>query len=346
VHSELIVKIRRMSKYVASHYLTKTARSQPSQHTGDEDPLIGELLEVLCINCQDYIGIEAIEDHSRACTVVRPEVVTVESAGQLEAVKLKVSKLYNYLFTISNAGDVSPGEKNYLLIMQRNCGRLISVTDLSHKNENAAVLNDLETLSKHVKKSACLVIYVERLKGLAKEQKLVIDELELETQKPKEMTLEEQLAFYKNKSAILEDALKLARNQYKESNKQTVDEVMSETSSRISDTGSMLSSLDYTATSHSSETETDIFPTTKLDFGEPDDEQKLFYSQCLSIKLALSSHHNVENIAIYSIYAKAKAQRIPMSEWKEFIRSEILSKSDNRADSKRGLRRRFQYVDT
>lgn len=319
------------------------ARSQPSQHTGDDEPLIGELLEVLCINCQDFISIDNIEDHSRDCTVVKPEVLKIESAGLLEGVKMRVSKLYNYLFSISNNGDVSPGEKNYLLIMQRICGRLISVTDLTHKNENTEVNSSLEALSRHVKKSACLVIYVERLRALAREQKTVLDEIEMETKKPKEMTLEEQLEFFKNKSQILEDALKLARNQHRDTMRNAVSEVESETSSRVSDATSYISSSDNTSSYES--LETDLAPP-RLDFGEPDDEQKLFYSQSLSIKLALSARYNVESVPIYTIYSKAKEQRIPVNEWPQFIEAEILSNSGSRDKSKlKGLQRRFKFVD-
>jgi hypothetical protein len=145
---------------------------------------------VLCINCQEFIEVDYIEVHSYECTVVKAEVLKVEAGGVLEAVKMRILKLYNYLFNISANFDVSPGEKNSYLIMQRICGQLISVTNVTHKTENQESLSGLESLCKHVKRTSQLVIYVERLRALAREQKAALEELELKARKSLEMTLE------------------------------------------------------------------------------------------------------------------------------------------------------------
>jgi hypothetical protein len=303
---------------------------------GDDEPLVGELLEVLCINCQDFIALDDIEAHSRNCMQVRPEVLRVEAGGQLEGVKLRVTKLYNYLFSVSTGGDVSPGDKNYLLIMQRLCGRLISITGLAHKSENTECLQGLESLTLHVKRNAHLTIYVERLRALAREQRTVLQELELESKQPKDMTLEEQLEFFKNKSQILEDALKLARAQFS-SPQNAVEDINSDTNSRISDASSFLGSADATR-----EFETDELESPRDEIVEIDDEQKLFYSKCLAVKLALSAQYAVQSVPIQSIYAKAKATKVSMQNWDRFIREEILSRTRGRENTRGGLRRRFQ----
>eukprot|EP00359_Climacostomum_virens_P001230 CAMPEP_0204897706 /NCGR_PEP_ID=MMETSP1397-20131031/886_1 /ASSEMBLY_ACC=CAM_ASM_000891 /TAXON_ID=49980 /ORGANISM="Climacostomum Climacostomum virens, Strain Stock W-24" /LENGTH=325 /DNA_ID=CAMNT_0052065481 /DNA_START=95 /DNA_END=1072 /DNA_ORIENTATION=- len=310
----------------------------PKQMLQNTEQLACELFEILCINCQDFILIDNIEYHSRHCTVVKPEVLREEAEDLLKSVSNRISKLYTVIFGLSSAEGMGPGAKNYLIIMQRLCGRLVSVTEISHRDENAEVIQGLEALTKHLKTSHNLVIYLERLKALAKEQKGYLDELHFQQPPNKELTLEEQLAFYKNKSMILEDALKLTR---KKENpfRSGVDEVVSDTGSRISGLiSSSASSFDSTGEIETVELEAMV----KSELTNPDDEQKLFYSQCLSIKLALSVEHAVQSVPIQSIYFKARDLRVPIKEWPDFIKNEILSRSEPRdAPRARGLKRRF-----
>jgi hypothetical protein len=294
-------------------------------------------LEVLCINCQEFIEVDYIEVHSHECTVVKAEVLKVEAGGVLEAVKMRILKLYNYLFNISTNGDVSPGEKNTYLIMQRICGQLISVTNLTHKAENQESLSGLESLCKHVKRTSHLVIYAERLRALAREQKAALEELELKAKKSLEMTLEEQLEYFKNKAQILEGALKFASTQHLAS---ALDEVESEVSSRASELS--VTTLGTDRTMDFDSLDGDLF-ARRLDYGDPDDDQKLFYSKCLSVKLELSAMHRFENVPIYSVYSKARTLGISRAEWDQFIRTELLSKANSRSQEplRTSLRRRF-----
>lgn len=318
-----------------------SARSQPSQHVGD-DGIILELAEVLCINCQDYVTVSFIEIHSRKCTVVRPEVARMETEGLLEGVKMRAYKLYNYLFRISSNGKITAGDKNNLLSMQRLLSRLISVADYTNLKENTEVLASLDSLVRHVRRSPHLVVYVERLRSLAREQKQVLDELAQEANKPKELTLEEQLEFFKSKSQILEDALKLTRINLRESLKKAVEVVSSETQSRASESLSLNSSLENLGTLETIEADSNL---PRFDYLETDDEQKVFYSQCLTLKLHLAESYNVESVPIYSIYAKAKGQNVNKANWTSFITEEIISKAASLENSKgRGLRRRIQII--
>lgn len=319
----------------------KTTHSKPTIFNpsgGDTDFINCELAEVLCINCQDFIGLDWIEVHSRECTFVRPEVLKHEAEDMLEGISNRISRLYNVLFALGTSSSMGPGAKNYLIIMQRLCGRLISVLELAHQSENQEVIQGLESLGKHVKSSHNLVIYLERLKALAREQKGYLDELQY-NQQPKEMTLEEQLLFYKNKSQILEDALKFTRTGPIAKEDNAVEEVISDTGSRTGIFSSASSSLDSTGEIEAYEFEV----SSSQSSGNLEDEQKLFYSQCLSIKLALSIDHAVQTVPIQAIYNKAMELNLLMNEWPQFIRTEILSQAGKNEPAKRlrGIKRRF-----
>jgi hypothetical protein len=184
------------------------------------------------------------------------------------------------------------------------------------------------------------MIYIERLRALAREQKLVLNELDLQARQPRKMSLDEELVYFRNKAQLLEDALKLAKS-HQEVQPTVLSRVNSAT---VSLQSSLATSLDNTLITEESDDE--ILPP-HLEYGGADDEQKLFYSECISIKLELSAHHNLESLPIYSMYCRAIAHNVPVKDWGQFIRAELMDRVEGQDDKAgRDLRRRFQYIKT
>jgi hypothetical protein len=156
------------------------------------------------------------------------------------------------------------------------------------------------------------------------------------------MSLDEELVYLRNKAQLLEDAFKLAKSHQEVHT--LVSRINSATVSRRSEASSIATSLDNTLMTEECDAEV-LSPL--FEYGGADDEQKLFYSQCISIKLELSAHHNLESLPIYSMYCKAIAQNVPVKDWDQFIRAELMDRVGSREDlSRRDLKRRFQYIKT
>jgi hypothetical protein len=150
------------------------------------------------------------------------------------------------------------------------------------------------------------------------------------------------LEYFKSKAQILEGALRFANTQQLAS---AIDEVESEMTSRASELS--VTTLGSDRTMEFDTQDGDLF-AERLDYGDPDDDQKIFYLKCLAVKLELSAMHSFENVPIYSVYTKAKTLGISRAEWDQFIRTELLSKAGSRSHVvlRHSLRRRFMYVES
>jgi len=310
---------------------------------GDVDSDLYDTIEVLCINCYDFVQTTDIEAHSRRCMTVKDEVMKFDLMSPMEALKIRCNKLYDFLF--SKSSDELPGDKNYLMILQRLCSNIAGVRGIADEEITKDVIAALNSIINYSHGSNVVMVYSERVKALAVEQLLIIEELKFKEAKSQIDSLKNQVEYFKQRTQLLERAL-VSRNIDCSFN--PVEEVISDTGSVMS-TARLTSSVSQTP-SEQGQSDIDIDEVMPKPVEEKDNLQKYFYSHCLAIKLQFADRSVANEVPISWLYSKAVNERIPANEWPVFIRRQIElavknSEGKRRRAQPRGLQRRFKYVE-
>jgi hypothetical protein len=269
-------------------------RKQP--HTIPEDLLLSyeeDALDILCINCQEFIQSTCIEGHSTLCVTVSEVVRRLDLYSPLVQVRFKLEKIRDLL---SSLRVDRPGDSNYNSIFLRLTGKLLEVKEASDAEENRQVSESITSLMASFKGSACLLIYGERLKSLAYEQMMAVEEVMQDRLPQVNLTrpLQKSLAADQLLSAI-----------------------HSETGSEVS------RNTDFTPSSYHTEELSYTDLSDVLEGADDADLQRYFYSQCLAVKLSYNSRSLAQYVSINRLYSEAKRQQLPLVHWAAFIRQEL-----------------------
>jgi hypothetical protein len=330
-------------------------KDKPSEHQADpvklqqlqgdteSDPV--DTVEVLCINCLEFVSTTDIEVHSRACLTVKEEVLKLETLSPLDGLRVRCSKLFDYLFSKSEAE--LPGDKNYLMILQRLCSNINGVRGFVDEAVTKDVIAALNSIINYSQGSNVVLIYAERVKALASEQLWILEELRFDEAKEQITTLRTQVEFFKQRTQQLQKAL-VAQN-YEDGGtapKTFMDEVKSDIGSKLSQRLGSLSG----ASSDLGNMDMSLGDVMQQE-SESDNLKKYFYSHCLAIKLQYADQTLANEVPISWMYNKAVTDKVPANEWPVFIRNqiELASKSTaagQKADPPRSIRRRFKYFET
>jgi hypothetical protein len=162
-------------------------------------------VEILCINCHDFVSTTDIEVHPRACLTVKEEVMQLQSLSPLDALRVRCGKLYDCLF--SRSEDELPGDKNYLMILQRLCSNINGVRGFADEPATKDVIAALNSITNYSQGSNVILIYTERVTALASEQQWILEELRFDEAKEQITTLRTQAEFFKQRSQQLQKAL-------------------------------------------------------------------------------------------------------------------------------------------
>lgn len=272
-----------------------------------------QILNVNCMNCQELISIEKIEEHSKLCTTVPEAVESIESGSLLVQVMFKLRKLESCLLDLAKHADLRPGDKNYISIFSRLCQKTINGNSIT---ETDNVVKSLSSLLVTYKGSLSIRIYADRLHALAQEQKLGFQEEEINTKKQELEKIKEQVEKFKGRTQVLQKAV------LKTSSPNALAEINRKVDEITSDIGSIYSgSSEATAMSGADE-------EGKQDIEEPilsagTDLQKHFYSLCLAFKMRNSGKLRLQNISIQRLYKEAEDNNIPPDKWPEFINNQL-----------------------
>lgn len=267
-------------------------------------------LDVLCINCEEMVNVQFIEQHSRVCTRISEEVRLADrSDDPLNGVRLRISKLS--LFLQHLATEAKSGEKNYLGIMVR---LLQQLTDGSTIEGTQEVLKSLSSLIATFTGSDSLLLFLERVRSLALEQESALKVVELTKKKEEIISLKEQVEVQKRKVESWQRSLQKAR----------ISNIASEVTS--------VKSGSESSQSHTIEEEANnqlFIEEPKVDLA-PDSEElkRVFFSQCLAMKLNYKAKDPAQTVPIPVLYEKALENKVPVEGWPEFISRE-LRQSDN-----------------
>mmetsp|Transcript_1681 Transcript_1681/g.3600 ORF Transcript_1681/g.3600 Transcript_1681/m.3600 type:complete len:333 (+) Transcript_1681:2-1000(+) len=250
-------------------------------------------INILCINCQEFISVHNIEKHSKSCITISETVKRLDLYSPLVQVRFKLEKLRDLLNSLLNS---RPGDSNYNSIFLRLIGKLLEVKEATDAEKNKQVMEALSSLMVTFKGSSSLLIYGERLKSLAYEQMLALREV--------------------SEDKIPEVRIS-ARPPQKSMAYSQLNDIKSETSSVVS------RGTDFTPASSRNEEQSMIEFTEQFENPDEVDLQRYFYSQCLAVKLTYNSRSLAQYVSISKLFDEAKRQRLPIEEWATFIRQEL-----------------------
>lgn len=251
-------------------------------------------INILCINCQDFVQMSLIEQHSKNCIQLSESVKRLDLYSPLVQVRFRLEKLRDLLNSLLNT---RPGDSNYNSIFLRLISKLLEVKETTDADKNKQVMEALSSLMVTFKGSAALLIYGERLKSLAYEQMMTLrDAID---EKP--------------------EAPKPTRPPQKRSYISQLQDIKSDTSSVIS------RNTDFTPSSRGNDEENIIEFTDHIVNPDEVDLQRFFYSQCLAVKLTYNSKSLAQYVSIPKLFEEAKNQKVPIDDWTAFIRQELRS---------------------
>lgn len=272
-----------------------------------------QIMRVNCMNCQELIQIENIEEHSKFCTTVPESVENVESGDLLAQVIFRLRKLEKCLVDLSQNPDLRPGEMNYILIFIRLCQKAINGKSI---DEIDGVVKNLSSLFVTYKGSLGIRVYADRLFALVQEQKLGYQEVEINTKKQELERYKEQITKLKKRQ---DPDINPSQNTpiYRRSmnSDRKIEDISSEIGSIYSGSSELtaLSLLDDES-KHNTE-ESFSSSTNSL--------QERFLSLCLTIKMQNSGTQNIKNLSIQKLYNESLRCNISPKDWGDFITKQM-----------------------
>eukprot|EP00357_Protocruzia_adherens_P002611 CAMPEP_0114995650 /NCGR_PEP_ID=MMETSP0216-20121206/13852_1 /TAXON_ID=223996 /ORGANISM="Protocruzia adherens, Strain Boccale" /LENGTH=518 /DNA_ID=CAMNT_0002359725 /DNA_START=274 /DNA_END=1830 /DNA_ORIENTATION=+ len=328
-----------------------------------EEPTIQISVDVLCVNCQEMIPALQIESHSLVCLEVSDSVTIIDKCSSLQQLDFRINKLKKAIaLVIENPTDsvALANEVHYYSSMLNYAEKLLNAENADERCLNVClnVGKNLQVLAGSFKGGPSTMVYIERLKLLAREKHTQISvemgihgatQVEREAarrieEKQRELkNITRARKFYENE--VLQKKFGSTNQEFDgPKNSRINDEgnfVMNEVESEI-DTSSVYSraSLQSDLSSLSSRGDLSIgnspynkeiqdldqeYKIQKEDASRQrkEDLQRYFYSQCLSIKLQFSTKDLAQHVQISSLYKKAVMEKVPIEQWPAFIKQEL-----------------------
>lgn len=287
------------------------------------------ILNINCMNCQELVPLDKIEQHSKTCTTISETVQSIETGSHHTQVIFKLKKLENCLSELTRNSDLRPGDKNYINIFTRLCKKTIESESLDQTEE---VIKSLSSLLVSFKGNLSIRVYADRLQALVQEQKLVFQDMEIDKKKQELEKIKEEVEKYKHRSEVLQKSIIRTNSGARVSDlNRKLDEI-------TSDIGSIYSgSSELTGMSGLEEEKQELeepLPSSSNDL------QKHFYSLCLTIKMRQSVRTRTQNISIQKLYNEAVQSNVPPDNWPDFINNQL--KNPNKWVDDSRARRRVQ----
>ena len=252
-------------------------------------------VDAVCINCQEYVSVQDMDDHSLMCAHVEIQPNTLQ-----EETALKVRKLHR---GINRRIKVSHGERLHL--MQRMREIIVQIT----KNEHAPLasfnqeLQELALEALSVKGGIPCAIFARRLACLVGEKELLLESANAEAI----FETEQQELIQWQPRAVVSAAINDIRSDMGKNSDAS--------SSRVS-----IAKSDDVADIEAAEDEAKYASEEQL--------KKYFYSICLKQKLLLPKHHPRQKALVSSLYEEAMRQCISPGQWETFISQSLAREED------------------
>jgi hypothetical protein len=262
--------------------------------------------EVLCINCERYLDVDEIDQHSKHCFMMTKAVSDEDSSPSLVLSRMKLERLRLLLEKLALKAKALR-EKNYIVIMIRLCNQAVAVQQLSEVEEIEKHLNSLDSSALRDKSSISTVLCSDRLKALIELYKAALRPSVDDDQQAKLRSLQAELRGYQS----LTQRLELELSSF---SKAKLDQVNSEVASEYSGMQSSLSQ-------YNEDFEVPISAYRDLQSTTTQDEhRRLFYSACLTLKMSFPSGHPARKVPIAKLYSKSLQDGVSMDRWRPYIK--------------------------
>jgi len=312
----------------------------------DERKVRTDNMEIICINCQEFIKISKVDKHSQTCDKSPQQ----PDEDQNRSIHYNISQLNVKLFGIkdrikhksSSLGSKGPSVVESLNQIAKLVDKIIDENDSA--DSLIALIRQVEVNLDHlsnnnlVDQDLGLLIYINRILVLAQEKYN-----ELEDSEEDLTTLEDQIRAYQRETIRQKAELEVWQHQAQvmEQIKQSDDKNMKYVKRHYKKDNEVLSQIQSDIevsekeSSHGGTTETSgsgaisqgnfvAFKTPKENAQSENNKVK-FYSLAVNIKLTLPSTHKGKDVLISDLYDVCLAEKVPEKEWDTFIRSKLMS---------------------
>lgn len=274
-------------------------------------------LILLCLNCQNYIEICKIDQHSVVCTQLTDSVRSLDRQSAIDQIKYKIIKLTRHFDKALDEGKLKDLELTDLAKIQ-NLAFKVTMQD-QFVCDQFTVEKLLQVL-KQIKCDSWIKLLGERFYMLMKQLQMACEaepapfELQVIKYDKEICELKERVNVYKRRSLILKNIC--SKTQPKGRISQLIENIDSATSSP--------QRIQTSISSTSPEPHSPDHQHQK--FSSQSDLRKYFYSLYLSTKLHLLSQKlKPVNFSINKLYTHALFKRIPPESWQDFIISQFNS---------------------
>ncbi|OMJ93607.1 hypothetical protein SteCoe_3447 [Stentor coeruleus] len=276
-------------------------------------------VDVLCINCDNFISINAISSHSLICVIPINFITQEENSQRIVLIDQRLSKLCASLESLTHKkklGTLKTYSALEALLRQTKKARLLTPLQMT----TPSIFSELiRSIGKYTDESlSCIVIiYAERLKALIEEKIL------LTVQKDNKEVVSSDFPTGTNVKESQITTSKRGINSFHPG------EFSKNKKFHLSDVDSVVDLLSIK--SPSAESVSNSLKTENMFLSSPKDlsddniseseeeMEQLFTTQCLMTQLSYSSSHAVQKVDFKDLYKKSRQQCIRFENWDKFI---------------------------
>ena len=314
----------------------------------DERKITLDNMEVICINCQEFIKASEVDRHSRMCDKIgHNEKLDLDDDIQQNIFDLNKKLLgikEKILFKLESLPNSRFFADKIKLV-------IISVDQIINENSNEDKLDyyikEIEKIFDEISKTKLseeglvLLIYINRVLVIAKEK---CSEIQYSVLKDKELIeLQNKIKSYETETVKQKAELEIWKHQAKMMNhiKLNDDKNLRYVKAEFKKDNEILSQIQsdieysdkessYDGTNGTSVTsgvlplQTDLLGTrTASEAARAENNKVKFYSTAVNIKLMLPANHSGKDVLISDLYEECLTQKLPENEWENFIKKKV-----------------------
>jgi hypothetical protein len=287
----------------ATDRLGESRSSISSLFEANRDDIINKEkdIDAICVNCQEYISLTEVDDHSYMC--FHP---SYQDTDAQEEVAIRIKKLHR---GINKRLREAKGDKLMILMRLREITVEVTRNSETDVQKLEMELEDLAITSIALEGGLCCSLMARRLGSLLGEKQLEVRE---EGEKEQFVT-----RFSKDFERQKQEMLSWRGSPVQSPEKKALAEVKS-------DIGSDNASA---ASRSSAPIDSDIADIASAEEGlqlmSENQLKKYFYGRCLKHKLLLPKTHPGQKVLVSGLFEEVRRREMPVSQWEEFIRNRL-----------------------
>ena len=256
-------------------------------------------LKVTCINCQNLISPDEIENHSSNCFSINNEILDLEQGSYLNELIYKIKKLEDCLHELRKSEPLTHQDDKCLLLLIKYCR-------ISQTQSVDSIRNNLQSLGSFISSfrgAFTYKVYADRLQSLLIETTQMVEAAEIE----------------KKKNEI--EGIKLEVEKYKVRTEMIKKGILTTTcSAKLKAMMRKVQDIDKNAGSISER----VVKIEEDKENNPEELKQLFYSLFLSMKMKVPQKIRLESFNIHKYFVEASKGGIQPENWPEFIMKKLI----------------------